>query len=511
MRGRGESLSRSPEERSRRTRDVDEGRNGGRDEGGRSGYQDRRGYFAEGGRNEDRADVRGRGSPTYESYKPEQPAARQDGQRPNDDDDEELKGLEYSEFRRLKREKLRKGQAGLIWEITPSPSPSPSRGPTPEREGAGDVREGKVGGVDEAGAEGAPRGDASKRLSRVDNDADSTEGEEMRERNPKKRDRMEGDSEGGRKSGQGEEPREEKAKRKADLQEGESGEGSGSEDDGERGKRSQKGKKKTKRLPSSDDDESEDESDDSAEDDSDESAGARTRKRRRGASDKGRRGRKGRDRRHRRKSTGGKKHRSSKKKSRKEASESEDEESSGRSDGERVAAAAANEGPDGVGSSAQQAADLDPDAVKFKEYLELQRRAGLDLDDEPLVGPAPAPRADGHISYGSAMRPGEGDAIAQFVQQGKRIPRRGEVGLSADEISKFEHLGYVMSGSRHQRMNAIRIRKENQVYSAEDKRALAMFNYEEKAKREHKVMSDLQRLVQRHMQQDAPAIADMVD
>jgi len=27
-----------------------------------------------------------------------------------------------------------------------------------------------------------------------------------------------------------------------------------------------------------------------------------------------------------------------------------------------------------------------------------------------------------------------------------------------------------------------------------------MFNYEEKAKREHKVMSDLQRLVQRHMQ-----------
>jgi hemoglobin-like flavoprotein len=76
------------------------------------------------------------------------------------------------------------------------------------------------------------------------------------------------------------------------------------------------------------------------------------------------------------------------------------------------------------------------------------------------------------------------------------------VGLSADEISKFEALGYVMSGSPHQRMNAIRIRKENQVYSAEDKLALAMFNYEEKAKREHKVMSDLQRLVQRHIGQD---------
>ena len=45
-----------------------------------------------------------------------------------------------------------------------------------------------------------------------------------------------------------------------------------------------------------------------------------------------------------------------------------------------------------------------------------------------------------------------------FVQNGKRIPRRGEVGLSADQISHFEELGYVMSGSRHSRMNAIRIR-----------------------------------------------------
>ena len=45
-----------------------------------------------------------------------------------------------------------------------------------------------------------------------------------------------------------------------------------------------------------------------------------------------------------------------------------------------------------------------------------------------------------------------------YVQEGKRIPRRGEVGLSADQISHFEDLGYVMSGSRHSRMNAIRIR-----------------------------------------------------
>lgn len=82
-----------------------------------------------------------------------------------------------------------------------------------------------------------------------------------------------------------------------------------------------------------------------------------------------------------------------------------------------------------------------------------------------LIGPA-LPGGDAHAgggNYGGALRPGEGAAIAAFVQSGKRIPRRGEVGLTADQISKFEDLGYVMSGSRHNRMNAIRIRKENQV------------------------------------------------
>lgn len=148
------------------------------------------------------------------------------------------------------------------------------------------------------------------------------------------------------------------------------------------------------------------------------------------------------------------------------------------------------------------AVEIDEEAMKFKVLLEAQKKSATALENEPIVGPAPAPKAEGHISYGGALRPGEGDAIAQYVQQGKRIPRRGEVGLSAEEIQKYEGLGYVMSGSRHQRMNAIRIRKENQVYSAEDKRALAMFNYEEKAKREHQVMSDLQRLIQRHIGQD---------
>ncbi|KAK3037496.1 hypothetical protein RJ639_031990 [Escallonia herrerae] len=99
-------------------------------------------------------------------------------------------------------------------------------------------------------------------------------------------------------------------------------------------------------------------------------------------------------------------------------------------------------------------------------------------------------------------KPGEGDASARYVQKGKHIPRRGEVGYSAEDISEFGEAWYVMSGSRHKKTNAVRIRNENQVYGAEDKKALAMLNYEEKAKREEKVMADLMRLVQHHIGQD---------
>lgn len=98
-------------------------------------------------------------------------------------------------------------------------------------------------------------------------------------------------------------------------------------------------------------------------------------------------------------------------------------------------------------------------------------------------------------SYGTSMLPGEGEAIAQFVKDNKRIPRRGEVGLTSDEIEHFEDVGFVMSGSRHKRMTAVRIRKENQVYSAEEKKALAVFNYEEKAKRETNILAELREMV----------------
>ena len=101
-----------------------------------------------------------------------------------------------------------------------------------------------------------------------------------------------------------------------------------------------------------------------------------------------------------------------------------------------------------------------------------------------------------HVSHGIHLRPGEGERMAAFIKQNKRIPRRGEIALDAEEIERFEHLGYVMSGSRHARMNAIRIRKENQVYTAEEKAALAMINFEEKKAKEEKILADMKRLVE---------------
>lgn len=76
-----------------------------------------------------------------------------------------------------------------------------------------------------------------------------------------------------------------------------------------------------------------------------------------------------------------------------------------------------------------------------------------------------------------------------------RIPRRGEIGWSGKEIESLEDQGYVMSGSRHARMNAVRLRKENQVYSAEEKKALAMITFEEKQQKDNKIISDFREML----------------
>lgn len=103
--------------------------------------------------------------------------------------------------------------------------------------------------------------------------------------------------------------------------------------------------------------------------------------------------------------------------------------------------------------------------------------------------------------YGGDLMPGEGDAMAGFIAQGQRIPRRGEIGLDSDQITRFESAGYVMSGSRHHLMNAVRMRKENQVISAEEKRMVAQMALEERVKREEEIVKTFKAMVEEKMKQ----------
>jgi hypothetical protein len=157
------------------------------------------------------------------------------------------------------------------------------------------------------------------------------------------------------------------------------------------------------------------------------------------------------------------------------------------------------------------------EALRFKQEVQGHRIVGGggatndDDDEEDEYGPKPLSAmkdtADGSnkMNYGGALRPGEGEAIAQFVQQNMRIPRRGEIGWRAEEIEGLETHGYVMSGSRHARMNAVRLRKENQVYSAEEKRALALISFEEKQQKENKVVGEFRQMLSQRMRAaDAP-------
>ena len=134
--------------------------------------------------------------------------------------------------------------------------------------------------------------------------------------------------------------------------------------------------------------------------------------------------------------------------------------------------------------------------------------AGGDSDDDE-VGPQPLhkPSASRRIderSYGGALLRGEGSAMAAFLEEDPeaRIPRRGEIGLTSDEIAKYEDVGYVMSGSRHRRMNAVRMRKENQVISAEEKRGILKLQKEERERREAILREEFDALVKERLAQE---------
>ena len=165
-----------------------------------------------------------------------------------------------------------------------------------------------------------------------------------------------------------------------------------------------------------------------------------------------------------------------------------------------AAVAQAAQAAGGAGPAAGDAPVLTEEHETMLTFEAKKKQVTIDEDDLE-AGPALPISADAiagemtEASYGGALRPGEGTAMASYVQEGKRIPRRGEVGMKAEEIESYEKEGFVMSGSRHKRMNAVRMRKENQVYSAEEKRALAMFNFEERQQRENTILSEFKQMM----------------
>ncbi|KAL4198450.1 hypothetical protein AMTRI_Chr03g140270 [Amborella trichopoda] len=499
--------------------------------------------------------------------------------RVSDTDDEELKGLNYEEYRRIKRQQLRNRLLNCIWNVTPSP-PRLDHGDDQENGveiaiNEKDLQSGEKSRVNSGdGFSGSGRkasSDYKDRKKSIRDEFEESEGEPESDSDSdseiSKSPEMKRRERGGRRERRRSHIKSRNRNRPvSDESESESNSGS---DDSEKRKKREIGGDRTgshckgsnrKRRDSVTESEENEESESESGSGSKISSSPRTRRKKRDRRTHNRSGshrknetsrdsvsgseksddlsgseyssdekkkpkRKHSLKRNSRKGVVGRKSRRSRRDISSDESESSGERESDESDDARTGLkpsshpnkpkkkkhsdSEANNSLDNGGNEAQKEKEeapkkpeIDNEALMFKEMIESQKKPNSSLENEPVVGPMPLPRAEGHISYGGALRPGEGDAIAQYVQQGKRIPRRGEVGLSAEEIQKFEGLGYVMSGSRHQRMNAIRIRKENQVYSAEDKRALAMFNYEEKAKREHKVMSDLQRLVQRHIGQD---------
>ena len=76
-----------------------------------------------------------------------------------------------------------------------------------------------------------------------------------------------------------------------------------------------------------------------------------------------------------------------------------------------------------------------------------------DDDDDNNMGPMKLPQSNaaggsqggggGGKVFDKAILLGEGQAIAQYVQQNLRIPRHGEIGYTGDEIEQYEKSGHV--------------------------------------------------------------------
>lgn len=138
-----------------------------------------------------------------------------------------------------------------------------------------------------------------------------------------------------------------------------------------------------------------------------------------------------------------------------------------------------------------------------EEFTNLLKRKREQSIKEESGGPGPAgsSSSSNRRDFGGALLPGEGAAMAAYVADGRRIPRRGEIGLTSDQIEEFERSGFIMSGSRHRRMEAVRLRKENQIYTVEEKKILADLDREKRAEKNQKLTSYFSQIIEAKQQQ----------
>ena len=97
--------------------------------------------------------------------------------------------------------------------------------------------------------------------------------------------------------------------------------------------------------------------------------------------------------------------------------------------------------------------------------------------------------------YGGQVDQGEAAAILPYIQSGKRVPRRGEIGLTAEEIAGYERAGYVMSGNRNVYMTTMRMKKEAAVIGLEEERRMRALAMEAKRRREAQLVESLRAMI----------------
>lgn len=154
------------------------------------------------------------------------------------------------------------------------------------------------------------------------------------------------------------------------------------------------------------------------------------------------------------------------------------------------------EPPTGGGGGGGEVEDADADEGKSdKKNRKRMRKETKRAEKRKAKKESKRQKAAGRgVDYGKALLPGEAQGYAKYIQENKRIPRRGEIGLSAEQITKFEEVGYVMSGSRHAKMNAVRQRKESQVLSVEQARTMALQSVLEKNQREEDIIKQFKQM-----------------